>query len=29
MSSTRTINDKDIAEYRDFTIKNINNYDGY
>ena len=26
MSSTRTINDKDIAEYRDFTVRNINNY---
>lgn len=26
MSSTRTINDKDIAEYRDFTIRNVNNY---
>jgi len=26
MSSTRTINDKDIAEYHDFTVRNINNY---
>jgi hypothetical protein len=26
MSSTRTINDKDIAEYRDFSIKNVSEY---